>query len=110
MNLTEKFPPMPAVDIVFLRNVLIYFSPDAKNEILRRFQQALKPGGVLFIGATEALLGAELRSIYVQFEDTLVSVDKLRDHGMVGVERLAAGQTGQRADNADTEAFIDFVR
>ena len=48
-------------DLIVCRNVLIYFSPEAKNEILRRFQAALKPGGVLFIGATEALLGADAK-------------------------------------------------
>lgn len=48
-------------DLIVCRNVLIYFSPEAKNEILRRFQAALRPGGVLFIGATEALLGGDSR-------------------------------------------------
>ena len=33
-------------DLIVCRNVLIYISPEAKNEILRRFQAALKPGGV----------------------------------------------------------------
>jgi chemotaxis protein methyltransferase CheR len=46
-------------DLIVCRNVTIYFESDAKVALMRRFLGALKPGGVLFIGATEALLGAE---------------------------------------------------
>ncbi|MCK9485337.1 MAG: protein-glutamate O-methyltransferase CheR [Dehalococcoidia bacterium] len=47
-------------DLVICRNVMIYFETEVKSVLLRRFQGALRPGGVLFIGATEALLGADL--------------------------------------------------
>lgn len=47
-------------DLVVCRNVMIYFETDVKSALLRRFHAALRPGGVLFIGATEALLGADL--------------------------------------------------
>jgi chemotaxis protein methyltransferase CheR len=46
-------------DLIVCRNVLIYFQPEVKLAVLRKFAQALRPGGVLFIGGTEALLGAE---------------------------------------------------
>lgn len=46
-------------DLVVCRNVTIYFEADVKSRLLRRFREALRPGGVLFIGATEALLGAD---------------------------------------------------
>ena len=46
-------------DLIVCRNVLIYFSPAVKMQIVQRFQHSLRPGGVLFIGATEALLGAD---------------------------------------------------
>ncbi len=42
-------------DLIVCRNVLIYFKEDAKNEIIKRFTEALKPGGILFVGATESL-------------------------------------------------------
>ncbi len=48
-------------DLIVCRNVLIYFEQDAKVEIVRKFRVALRPGGVLFIGGTEALLGADAR-------------------------------------------------
>ncbi len=46
-------------DLVACRNVMIYFSGPVKRDLFRRFHAALKPGGVLFVGATEAVLGAE---------------------------------------------------
>ena len=44
-------------DLIVCRNVMIYFEADVKSALIRRFRDALRPGGVLFIGATEALLG-----------------------------------------------------
>lgn len=46
-------------DLILCRNVTIYFDAPVKAALTRRFYEALRPGGVLFIGATEALLGAE---------------------------------------------------
>ncbi len=48
-------------DLIVCRNVMIYFEGDVKTDLIRRFQASLRPGGVLFIGATEALLGADLQ-------------------------------------------------
>jgi chemotaxis protein methyltransferase CheR len=44
-------------DIIFCRNVLIYFSPDLKREILLKFHQHLNPGSYLILGASESLNG-----------------------------------------------------
>jgi chemotaxis protein methyltransferase CheR len=40
-------------DLIVCRNVVIYFEPAAKDELYRRFYNALRPGGVLFVGGTE---------------------------------------------------------
>lgn len=45
-------------DLILCRNVMIYFSLEVKTELIERFRAALAPGGVLFIGGSEALLGA----------------------------------------------------
>ena len=45
-------------DLILCRNVVIYFTEEAKAHITRGFSQALQPDGFLFIGATEALLKA----------------------------------------------------
>lgn len=57
LNLLESYSSLGRFDVIFCRNVLIYFSPEVKKDILRRFHAALKPGGYLFLGASEALNG-----------------------------------------------------
>jgi chemotaxis protein methyltransferase CheR len=59
LNLIESWPPLPTMDIVFLRNVLIYFSPDTKREILRKVRQVMAPQAVLFLGAAETTIGID---------------------------------------------------
>ena len=48
--------PMPAgFDLIACRNVLIYFTPEARARLFARFAETLRIGGVLFVGATEAV-------------------------------------------------------
>ena len=42
--------------MIVCRNVLIYFTEEAKDDVYRKFYQALSPGGVLFIGSTEQII------------------------------------------------------
>lgn len=42
-------------DLISCRNVVIYFTEEAKDKLYRRFLEALRPGGVLFVGGTEAI-------------------------------------------------------
>ena len=46
----------PTADLILLRNVLIYFESDTKRQIVARMRTALRPGGVLMLGASEAPL------------------------------------------------------
>ncbi len=55
LNLLDSYAVMGKFDVVFCRNVLIYFSAEAKKDILMRIHATLKPGGYLFLGASEAL-------------------------------------------------------
>ncbi|PAU87914.1 protein-glutamate O-methyltransferase CheR [Pseudomonas jilinensis] len=57
MNLLDSYAMLGKFDIVFCRNVLIYFSAEVKKDILRRMHATLKPGGYLMLGASEALNG-----------------------------------------------------
>lgn len=59
LNLIERWPPMPQIDIVFLRNVLIYFSPETKKSILAKVRATMAPHGVLFLGAAETTMGLD---------------------------------------------------
>ena len=51
--------PYPSdVDLVVCRNVLIYFTDEAKDKIYKNIARALKKGGVLFVGSTEQIIGS----------------------------------------------------
>jgi len=50
-----KDPYEKPFDIICCRNVVIYFTEQAKTNLYRRFGDSLKPGGVLFLGATESI-------------------------------------------------------
>lgn len=56
-NLLESFAGLGKFDVIFCRNVLIYFSPERKSDILDRLAGALNPGGYLFLGASETIRG-----------------------------------------------------
>ncbi|MET0082846.1 MAG: protein-glutamate O-methyltransferase [Sedimenticola sp.] len=57
MNLTRQLDSLGRFDVIFCRNVLIYFSPQQKQEILSQLTRSLNPGGYLFLGSTESLSG-----------------------------------------------------
>jgi chemotaxis protein methyltransferase CheR len=56
MNLTASWALMPQMDLVFMRNVLIYFDTPTKKSILAKVRQVLKPDGYLFLGCAETTL------------------------------------------------------
>ncbi|MCG8668786.1 MAG: protein-glutamate O-methyltransferase CheR [Pseudomonadales bacterium] len=56
-NLKDSFVSLGKFDVVFCRNVLIYFSADLQNEILRKIHGMLKPEGYLFLGGSETPRG-----------------------------------------------------
>ena len=42
-------------DLIVCRNVMIYFTEEAKDQIYMNFSKSLKPGGILFVGSTEQI-------------------------------------------------------
>jgi chemotaxis protein methyltransferase CheR len=54
-NLLSSYSMLGRFDVIFCRNVLIYFSAESKIDILRRMAECLNPGGYLFLGASEAI-------------------------------------------------------
>jgi chemotaxis protein methyltransferase CheR len=57
INLLGQYSGLGQFDIIFCRNVMIYFSLEVKTEILRKMHKQLNPGGYLLLGASESLPG-----------------------------------------------------
>lgn len=55
LNLLDSYTLLGKFDIIFCRNVLIYFSPEVKAKIIRQFAQSLNSRGYLILGASESL-------------------------------------------------------
>lgn len=55
LNLMEPFPYHRPFDLIFCRNVMIYFDQRAKNALVKKFYDILKPGGYLLIGHSETV-------------------------------------------------------
>jgi chemotaxis protein methyltransferase CheR len=60
------------VDIIFCRNVLIYFDPKSRQTTTNLFYERLLPGGFLLLGHSESLLNTETRFEPVHLEGDLV--------------------------------------
>ena len=58
LNLMEPWPFRGKFDAIFCRNVMIYFDNPTKAQIVDRFTQQLRPGGFLYIGHSESLMGS----------------------------------------------------
>ena len=65
VNLNSALPRLGQFDLVFLRNVMIYFNGDTKRAVVERISATLKPGGLLVIGHAESLSdsGAAVRQL-----------------------------------------------
>jgi chemotaxis protein methyltransferase CheR len=55
INLLDSYSMIDKVDIIFCRNVLIYFSAEIKQKIIEKMHAQLKPGGYLVLGASESM-------------------------------------------------------
>ena len=57
INLMESLPAIGKFDVIFVRNVMIYFDAPTKAAVVERLVQALKPGGYLITSHSESLHG-----------------------------------------------------
>lgn len=63
LNLNAPWPSRGKFDIVFIRNVMIYFDVEAKKRILKQIHSLLQPDGYLFLGAAETTFNLEERFV-----------------------------------------------
>jgi len=72
LNLLNSYTLLGKFDIIFCRNVLIYFSSDMKKDILERMAQTLKPGGTLILGGSESPTGYTKAYVMHRYPDGVV--------------------------------------
>jgi chemotaxis protein methyltransferase CheR len=75
VNLNMHLPDLGLFDVIFLRNVLIYFDQETKRRIVGRVLSLLKPGGIFFIGHSETLKGVN-ESVQIVAATTYKKNDK----------------------------------
>jgi chemotaxis protein methyltransferase CheR len=72
VNLMDPFSGLAPVDVIFCRNVLIYFDEAARRRVCDRFADLLPPGGLLILGAVENLYGISSRFVVERRDPTLM--------------------------------------
>ena len=67
LNLLHDFSQLGVFDVIFCRNVLIYFDQETKSRIFARLAKAIEPDGVMVLGAAETVVG--LTEVFKPFPD-----------------------------------------
>ncbi len=65
-NLLDKFNSLRKFDVIFCRNVLIYFDKDTQQSIISKFAEQLNPKGYLIVGHSESLFNIKHNLIYIK--------------------------------------------
>lgn len=103
LNETHKLSMYRDLDVIFCRNVMIYFSEEVKKRIVKGYYQALAPGGLMYIGHSETLHGISKSFKLRYFKGALV-YEKEAAGGLIGAEakreRSGADTTKQSASPA----------
>lgn len=66
LNLMQPFPSMPPFDLIFCRNVMIYFDQNDRNKLINKYYNMLAPGGFLLIGHSETIQRDSSKFIYLE--------------------------------------------
>ncbi len=71
LGLNDSWPALPRMDLVLMRNVLIYFDVETRRRILEKTRRVLKDGGYLFVGTAEMMIGLEDGFERLRFDKTM---------------------------------------
>jgi len=80
------------MDIIFCRNVMIYFSEEVKKLVVRGYYNALRPGGYFFVGHSETLHGVSKAFKLVYFKNALVYQKEAMTNASTGTRQPAMGE------------------
>ncbi len=71
LNLLQSWSSLPQFDVIFLRNVLIYFDVVTKKALLKKIKQQLRPDGYLFLGSGETTISLDKSFKRVLFDKAI---------------------------------------
>lgn len=117
-NLVDEDPAFwqsLACDVVFCRNVLMYFTPDKARDVVRRITQALLPGGFSFVGDAETLRGLTREFHLCHTHDTFYYRRRHASETVVATT-IWAGPTGGQAEDSlhavveSTASWVDVIQ
>lgn len=103
------------IDVVFCRNVMIYFSDEVKKKLTRNFYNSLSPGGYFYIGHSETLHGISKAFKLVYFKNALVYHKEpvTADSGGIGTSATATASatrtTGGGAASGGAQRALDLL-
>lgn len=103
MNLNDprKISLMTNMDVIFCRNVMIYFSMEVKKQLVRGFYSALNPGGYLFIGHSETLHNISKAFRLVYFTNALVYQKSVEAGGAPARPAVRPGAAAKGRDDRE---------
>ncbi|MDD2326066.1 MAG: protein-glutamate O-methyltransferase CheR [Alphaproteobacteria bacterium] len=88
-NLLTEFGPVGVFDIIYCRNVLIYFDQPTKTRVLDALSHVLAPDGVLFLGGAETVLGISDKFKPLENERGMYVLNSRPDTGMLPKQPIA---------------------
>jgi len=78
LNLIQTWPTLPTMDLVLMRNVLLYFTPEVSREVLRRASEVIREDGCLLLGSSECAQPTDTAFEARQVGRTLVHYPRAR--------------------------------
>ena len=97
-NLLTDFGPVGVFDIVYCRNVLIYFDQPTKTRVLEAISHVLAPDGVLFLGGAETVLGISEKFKPLDSERGMYVLSQRPETGMLPKSSAILTSMAQQAD------------